>query len=449
MNLPGDNSVMNTRQVIQELLGQLGSSREAREYLKRFSDVSSSEFAVIKVGGQVLQDDIDELASALNFLYVAGLYPIVVHGAGPQLDQALKEAGIATEKLDGLRVTTPEVLAVARDVIYQQNLALVDSLEKIGVRARSVQQGVFHADLNQNEKLGLVGEVSDVNLFSIRSAINAKSIPIVTCLGETRSGQVLNINADIAVNALVNSIQPFKVIFLTGTGGLLNDQSEVISAIQLTTDYERIINADWVHSGMSVKMQQIKQLLDGLPDTASVSITSAKNLTRELFTHTGAGTLIRKGELLTASQSLDDAGLEQLARLIETCFEKAVATNWFEKLKLKEVIWSESWRAAAVIDCGIDGVAYLDKFVVTPDAQGEGIGSALWKEIKARHPQLYWRSRRTNKINQWYLRQADYSWRSGKWMLFGYGIEDFSMVDRCVADSLQRNEYWNECETEQ
>lgn len=282
-----------TRQVIIELLSQLGSSREAREYLKRFNSVDSTQFAVIKVGGQVLQDQLNELASAVHFLYQAGLYPILLHGAGPQLDQAVRDAGIESKKIDGLRVTTPEIMSIARQVIYDQNLKLVNELEKIGARTRSIQHGVFECSPTENRELGLVGSVDKVNLNSIRSAIEANAVPVVTCLGESPAGQVLNVNADYAVNALIKELKPYKIIFITPTGGLLNEHQLITSSINLVTDFSRLENAEWIHSGMRVKLDQIKSLLEDLPDEASVSITSAENLTKELFTHGGAGSTLR------------------------------------------------------------------------------------------------------------------------------------------------------------
>ena len=94
------------RETVLEVLAQLGSSREARQYLKEFSSVEESRFAVVKVGGGILRDHLDELAAALAFLHRLGLRPVVLHGAGPQMDEALNEAGVESERVDGLRVTS-------------------------------------------------------------------------------------------------------------------------------------------------------------------------------------------------------------------------------------------------------------------------------------------------------------------------------------------------------
>ncbi len=433
---------IDTRQIIIELLSQLGSSREAREYLKRFNSVDSVQFAVIKIGGQVIRDQISELASALHFLYQAGLYPIVLHGAGPQIDLAINEAGIDSGKIDGLRVTTPQIMSIVRRVIYDENLKLVNALENIGAKARTIQHGVFECQANDNPELGLVGKVARVHLDSIRSAIEASAIPVVTCLGESAGGQVMNLNADHAVNALIREIRPYKIIFITATGGLLNENGQIISSINLVTDYPRLQEVHWIHSGMRVKLNQIREMLECLPDAASVSITSAANLTKELFTHNGAGTLIRKGERISTVTEPTADERTHLTDLIEECFQRQLDPNWFASLDQPQVLWVESRRAAAVTCIGEGSIRYLDKFAVTPDAQGEGLGGALWKEVAQTHRQLYWRSRSNNQVNPWYQRQADFSRRVEPWIIFGYGISDFDLIGKCIVDAVRRPRLW-------
>ena len=440
---------MQTKDIIIELLSQLGSSKEAREYLNKFSQAASSRFAVIKVGGAIIQNDLQRLASALGFLYHVGLFPIVVHGAGTQLEDALQEANIHSTKDNGIRVTTPEMMAVVRPVIYQQNLKLVEALDELGIRSRAVQHGVFECEYEDENRFGLVGRVNKVHLDGVRSAIRSGALPILTCLGETSGGQVVNVNADVAAANLVLAIEPYKVIFLTPTGGLLDGDGKIISAINLETDYESLINAEWVHSGMALKLKQIHDLLVKLPGSSSVSITSAANLTRELFTHRGAGTLIRRGEGLCETETITPQMIQELGQLIETCFQRKLRDDYFEKLQLKTLLQSSSGRAAAVIAHGYNGLAYLDKFVVTPDAQGEGIGAALWQQIRQNFSQLYWRSRWDNPVNTWYNHQADFCIRRGKWRVFGYGVEEMSQMMSLVDEAVEREEFWESNDQQQ
>ena len=430
------------RETVIELLGQLGSSREARQYLKQFSRVEESRFAVVKVGGAVLRDDLDELAAALAFLHRLGLTPIVLHGAGPQLDDAMVEAGVPVQKHEGLRVTTEEVMAVARPVIYRANASLVDALEERGVRARGILHGVFNASLADREKLGLVGKIDSIELEPLRSAVRSGALPVVACLGESAAGQVMNINADIAARELVWAVKPFKVIFLTGTGGLLDQNGRIISAISISGDYDQLIAQDWVHSGMQLKLAQIKEMLEKLPAETSVSITSAAKLTRELFTHTGAGTLIRRGERIDWLTEIPPEHLAALASLLEQSFGRQLRPDWLQRRDIEGLLLAESGRAAALIARGVDDIPYLDKFVVTPEARGEGLGAALWQILRARFPRLYWRARASNPIASWYLQQAHASFRRGEWIVHTIGSEDFGQLERLVNDARQRDSGW-------
>jgi len=434
--------MVDVRQTVIELLGQLGSSREARQYLKQFSRIEETRFAVVKVGGAVMQEDLDELAAALAFLHRLGLTPIVLHGAGPQLDEAMEAAGVEIRKHDGLRVTTEEVMAVARPVIYRANEALVDALEARGVRARGVLHGVFEARLADKERLGLVGEVERVHLEPVSNAIRGGALPVVACLGESPSGQVMNINADIAARELVWAVKPHKVIFLTGTGGLLDQSGRIISAISLRTDYDHLLAQDWVHSGMRLKLEQIKDMLDRLPPETSVSMTSAVNLTRELFTHTGAGTLIRRGERIDWFEPVDPKLIEPLSGLLEQSFGRELSPGWWEARDVRGLLWAESGRAAALIVEGVDGLPYLDKFVVTPEAQGEGLGAALWQALIKRFPHLYWRARAGNPVAGWYFQQAGNCFRRGEWIIYSIGIDDFDQLRRVVEDASSRESGW-------
>src|SRR5687768_15998314 len=147
------------RPTIVRLLSNMASAKEIQQYLKRFSQVDASRFAVVKVGGAVLRDDMDALVSSLAFLQQVGLTPIVVHGAGPQLDEEMKKAGIEKRTINNLRVTDGPVLAVVRRVMREENLKLVEALQAQGVRATSIQSGVFEADFLDRNVYELVGKV--------------------------------------------------------------------------------------------------------------------------------------------------------------------------------------------------------------------------------------------------------------------------------------------------
>ena len=426
-----------TRQTIVRLLSSMASAKEISQYLKRYSQLEAARFAVVKVGGAVLREDLDALVSSLAFLQDVGLTPIVIHGAGPQLDEAMTAAGIAKQTVDGLRVTTPEALAVVRRVLQAQNLLLVEALQAADARATSIVSGVFEARMKDQATFGLVGDVERVDLAAIRTSLQAGSIPVIASLGETAGGQIVNINADFAANALVRELQPDKIVFLTGTGGLLDERGRVIDSINLSTDYARLMQADWVNGGMRVKLEQIKSLLDHVPLSSSVSITRPAELAKELFTHKGSGTLVRRGERVLSAVSWDELDLPRLRGLVDSAFGRRLLPDYFERTPLLRAWVSENYRAAVILTRG-GPQPYLDKFAVLDEAQGEGLGRAVWELMRSETPVLYWRSRRFNPINNFYDAEADGSFRRAPWKAYWYGLQDFDAIRACVEDALAR-----------
>lgn len=422
---------IQTRQTIVRLLSSMGSAKEIDQYLRRFAQLDAERFAVVKVGGAVLRDDLDALASSLAFLQDVGLTPIVVHGAGPQLDEEMAGAGIEKRTVDGLRVTTPDGLAIVRRVMQAQNLRLAEALQEAGARATSIVSGVFEAAYIDREALGLVGRVQRVELASIHASLRVGSIPVIASLGETVDGQIVNVNADYAANELVRVLQPYKIVFLTGTGGLLDGEGRVIDSINLSTEYEHLLAQPWLGGGMRLKLEQVRDVLDALPPASSVSITRPAELARELFTHRGSGTLVRRGERVLRASSWNELDLDRLHGLIESAFGRRLLPDYFERKALHRAYVSENYRAAVLLTIE-DGMPYLDKFAVLDEAQGEGLGRAVWQVMRDETPALFWRSRRDNPVNGFYMGEADGCIRRGPWQVFWYGIDDMRAIERCI-----------------
>ncbi len=432
-----------SQKIINSALNQLTNSKEAKHYLSRYQNHDELNFAVVKVGGGTLADDLETLAESLALLSNLGLSPIVIHGAGVQLDEGMKKAGIETVKKEGLRVTDETCMQVVRPIMYQVNQQLVSALENHGVRATGVVHGVFECKYLNQAEFGLVGEVEKIHLSPIRQALQTGAIPVLSCLGETTSGQVVNINADVATRELVWQINPHKIIFVTPTGGILDGNNNIISAIQLNNDFKHLNQQDWLHSGMKLKLQQIQDMLAPMDISHSVSVTSSKNLARELFTHKGAGTFINMGEQIAVSDVLT-LGLEApLVEVFQNAFGRTFKTQFLSQLKVKKIYLAESGRAAALITEGFKGHAYLHKFAVTKAAQGEGLAASLWQQIKTDYPQLYWRSRVDNNINAWYFKHADASVKSaqGDWVGFSCGLLPAESLD-CIQQAFSTDSGW-------
>lgn len=425
------------RPIIVRLLSNMASAKEIQQYLKRFSQLDAKRFAVVKVGGAILQDDLENLTSSLAFLQQVGLTPIVIHGAGPQLNAQLERAGIETPIVGGLRVTSAAALAVVRRVFHAENLKLVEALQAVGARATSILGGVFEADFLNRRKFQLVGKVTRVHQAPIEAAIKASSIPVIASLGETAGGQILNINADIAANELVAALKPYKIIFLTGTGGLLDGDGETISSINLSTEYEALIDAPWLHSGMRLKIQQIHDLLKKIPLSSSVSITKPEELAKELFTHRGSGTLVRMGEKIRRATTWRRLDLERTRTLVESSFGRKLAADYFTRTRLYCAYVSEHYRAALLLTQE-HGIAHLDKFAVADDAQGEGLGRAAWQVMRAENPKLFWRARPDNPVNEFYFEEADGCLKGERWNVYWYGLTSFAEIEAAVDHSRAR-----------
>jgi len=425
------------KDTIIQLLSNLANPKEIQQYLDRFTAAGQTHFAVIKVGGAVLDKDLDNLCSSLAFLDRIGLFPIVVHGAGPQLTEHLNEQNISSEFIDGQRVTSAPVLKTAKNIFVSQNLVLANRLQNLGVKTSSITTGVFQAKPNENGDLGYVGEVTDVTTGPIKLAIQSGAIPILSPLAETETGQTLNINADVATNQLAIALQPYKIIFLTETGGLLDKKGKVISSVNLATDFDELMSKDWLHSGMKLKIKQINDILKQLPSTASVSITKPLHLSKELFTHKGSGTLIRMGESIIAHTNIDNVDCQKIAELLETSFKKSLKDDYFDSLGECNIYITQCYRAAAIVR-SYKGMPYLDKFVVANEAKGEGLGKTLWQYVRDRHEKLFWRCKPHNNINGFYFTKADGCYKTKAWNFFWYGINDFTVIDQCFKYALEQ-----------
>ncbi|KAI8322703.1 bifunctional acetylglutamate kinase/N-acetyl-gamma-glutamyl-phosphate reductase [Martensiomyces pterosporus] len=435
------------KETIVKLLYNIGSKKEVEQYLRHFSSVESQKFAVIKVGGAVISDDLATLASALTFLNRVGLYPIVVHGAGPQLNKRLEAANIEARYEDGIRITDGPTLAIAREVFASENRKLVEALERLGTRARPITGGVFVADYLDKEKYDRVGKIVRVNREVVESSIRAGCLPILTSLAETPEGQILNVNADIAAGELARVLEPLKIVYLNEKNGLYHGTTgKRIEVIHLDEEYEDLLKEPWVRYGTKLKLKEIKELLDTLPRSSSVAIISAEHLHKELFTHSGAGTLIMRGHRLFSEQDLSKVDSDRLrALLLEQdpaikSGESTAASYWQELAELKKqggqywLYGDEPYQVAAVVTRKPNqSISVLEKFVATHSAVLNNITDNAWKLIARDHPQLVWRVPHTDDNLSWHFERADGSWAVGEDIVFWYGIENWKEISDAVA----------------
>ncbi|KAL8790411.1 MAG: hypothetical protein Q9195_006367 [Heterodermia aff. obscurata] len=440
---PADTQ-FSTRATVIQLLSNIGSKREVQQYLSHFTSVSSQQFAVIKVGGAIITEHLQTLASALAFLNHVGLFPVVVHGAGPQLNKMLEAAGVEPQFEDGIRVTDGKTLNLARNLFLEENLKLVEALEELGVRARPITSGVFSADYLDKEKYNLVGKINKVDKRPIEASIQAGCLPILPSMAESTTGQVLNVNADVAAGELARAIQPLKIVYLSEKGGLFNgDTKEKISAINLDEEYDDLMKLWWVRHGTRLKIKEMNELLHDLPRSSSVAIIHPADLQKELFTDSGAGTLIRRGNKVHVNTKISqfsdlEALKEVLIRDREGLDAKAVVDRYVQSLEDREfkAYFDESMSALAVVLPAYESVsiAQLATFSVTKAAWLANLSDNIMTAIKKDFPKLQWTVKQDDENLTWFFDKADGSLSRDGEVMFWTGVESGDEVKELMME---------------
>ncbi|KAF8751710.1 Acetylglutamate kinase [Rhizoctonia solani] len=428
---------MADRDTITRLLYSIGTKREVERYLRIFSASSNpaapAKFAVLKVGGAVL-DKIDELALSLSFLSRVGLYPVVLHGAGPQLNDILENEGVIPDYIDGIRITDAKTLGIARRVFLEENMKLVNALEKLGTRARPITSGVFTADYLDKPKYGLVGKITRVDKRPLEASIRAGALPILTSLAESPEGQILNVNADIAAGELAKELEPLKIVYLNEKGGLFHGVTG-----EKLDEYSELMKQPWVKFGTKLKIREIKELLDHLPRSSSVAIIAADSLQKELFTDSGAGTLIRRGYKLFKASSIEEIGADRLRQVIHDrdpdilAGLSSVAGVLSDLKKAPYTIYGdEPFDCVAIVQHPEGETPVMTKLLPSKNGILNNITDNVFNSIRKDHKRLFWTARADDENRAWHFERADGSFTRQGRSLFWYGVQDVREVERIV-----------------
>ena len=275
---------------------------EALPWLKQLH----GEVVVIKYGGNAMTNDTlrHAFAADMAFLRNCGIHPVVVHGGGPQITAMLRRLGI--DKGDfkgGFRVTTPEVLDVARMVLFGQvgrelvNLINAHGPYAVGITGEDAQ--LFTAVRRSvtvdgvATDIGLVGDVDKVNTAAVLDLIAARRIPVVSTLAPDADGVVHNINADTAAAALAEALGAEKLLMLTDVEGLYTswpDRDSLVSEIDTATLGQLLPTLE---AGMIPKVEAcLRAVTAGVPSAHVIDGRVKHCVLVELFTDAGTGTKV-------------------------------------------------------------------------------------------------------------------------------------------------------------
>ena len=270
------------------------------------------EIVVVKYGGHAMGDPAaaEDFAEDIVLLEQAGVFPIVVHGGGPQIGAMLAKLGIKSEFQAGLRVTDQATIDIVEMVLAGSiNKQIVSTISAEGgkavglcgkdgdmVIARKITRTMFDPDSNIEQliDLGFVGEPHRVNRGVLDSVLKAELIPVLAPVARGEDGHTYNINADTFAGAIAGAMRAKRLLLLTDVPGVLDKDKKLIP--ELTVDEARGLIADGTATGgMIPKIETcIYAIEQGVEAVVILDGKVPHSVLLELLTDHGAGTLIRR-----------------------------------------------------------------------------------------------------------------------------------------------------------
>lgn len=274
---------------------------EAMGWISMFRDKTT----VIKLGGSVLDhpEALQHLLIDVCFMSVVGMRPVLVHGGGKRINQAMTDAGLEPRFVQGRRYTDDQTLEIVERVLAQEtNQFIATQLEKLGGRAMTlnfqstpVLTGVPLTEDESGEPLDLghVGEVTSVDRIVIDNLCYAGQIPVIPSMCETQDGRKLNVNADSAAMAVAEALSAEKLVFVSDIPGVLRDVSDPATRITSLNQAEaqKLIDQGVIQGGMIPKIEACLSVLNrGVSKVHIVDGRMRHSLLIEIYTTEGVGT---------------------------------------------------------------------------------------------------------------------------------------------------------------
>jgi len=280
--------------LIQILPDNGPSISEVKQYLEKYND----EYIVIKCGGSVLVDDklfhifIDDIA-ILNRL---GFIPVIVHGGGKRISNKLKEEGVESIFIKGLRVTDDKTIKVAEEVLIEFNKEIVEALKDKGCKAQRItsKENNIIRVVRENEELGYVGMPTKIDLNIVNNIVETKQVPVIAPLGLDENGQTYNINADTAAGFIAKKLNARRLIIMSDVEGVLDKNKKLIPEINSETIKE-LVDDETISGGMIPKINNCLDVAsNGVKGVVIIDGRKDHSILFELLSEKGSGTLIRQ-----------------------------------------------------------------------------------------------------------------------------------------------------------
>ena len=277
---------------------------EALSYIQRFHN----KVVVVKVGGSIMDDEfaLSAILSDIVFMNYVGMQPVLVHGGGKAINDAMEKAGLEPQWVQGRRYTDERTLAIAEHVLCNQiNKFIVNFIQAAGCDAmglHSLTSNVLFAEKTflqgpegRKLDLGFVGEVRDVNAKLLQMLVQADSIPCIATIARNPAGGRLNVNADTAAGAVAAAMKAEKLVVISDTHGIRTDPKDPATRVgHLTLEQiDGMVQSGVISAGMLPKVEAcITALRAGVTKTHIIDGRFPHALLLEIYTEAGIGTEI-------------------------------------------------------------------------------------------------------------------------------------------------------------
>lgn len=272
---------------------------EAIPYIHEFR----RKIFVIKYGGSILDDDKirHQVLQDIVFLSYVGIRVIIVHGGGPHISARMKEQGLKSEFVDGIRVTDKATLKIVGEELEKLNERIVTEIKKYkgDVTGLKGQENIIFVKKKKAVKdLGYVGTITSVNMKDLTEHLEKGHITVVSPMGVTLEKESHNVNADEVASAIANSMKAEKLVLLTDVPGVMRDLQDPDTLFSTLTlkEVDELIKSGVIAGGMIPKVSSCVEALKGggVHKTHIVDARLPHALLLEFFTDQGVGTQIIK-----------------------------------------------------------------------------------------------------------------------------------------------------------
>ena len=288
---------------------------EALPYIRKYN----GKVIVIKYGGNaMINEELKmQVMEDVALLHLIGVKVVLVHGGGPEISDMLKKIGKEAVFVNGLRVTDAETVDVVQMVLAGKiNKTLVKLLESKGGKAMGISgiDGHMIQCKVKDERLGFVGEITDINVQPILDLLEKDYIPVVSTVGCDMDGHTYNVNADTAAASIAGAMQASRLITMTDIPGVMMDPKDpesLIPCIDLQ-DAKDLFDSGIISGGMIPKVQCcIDAIKEGVHKVTILDGRVPHAILMELLTDEGAGTMVLEDKFARNEKTLRMKPAEQ------------------------------------------------------------------------------------------------------------------------------------------